>query len=114
MFQILKLLILTVSLVLSSISYAGQVAYGDIIEIVNIAGTRDEFGIRMSVDSTGDCTGPDKWIFFKKDNFTDNNESYKFAFSIATAALMANKKVRVHNYTDNQCDGVTFIGVFSN
>ena len=114
MYQLLKLVALTVLFVFSSISYAGQVAYGDIVEIANIAGSDEQFAIRMSTDSTGDCAGSGQWLFFRKDNFIENNDSYKFAFSMATAALMANKKVRIHNYADNKCDGVTFIGVYSN
>lgn len=96
--------------VFSSSCYAGEVAKGQIIEVANLIGQDKLFSIKMSPDSTGPCAG--QWVKFKEENFAGNLENYKFAFSIALTALASDKKVRVHNYINDTCDGVTFIGVY--
>lgn len=89
---------------------AGEVAKGSIDEVVNLIGSEKLFALKMSSNSRGPCAGT--WVKFKKSNFESNLESYNFAFSMATAALISGKKIRVHNYTNDSCDGVTFIGLY--
>lgn len=99
-----------VFVVASSNLYAGEVAKGEIEEIYNTVSGKKEFGVRMSADSTGPCAG--QWVRFREANFPDNIESYKFAFSMAMTAIATGKKIRAHNYSNNECDGVTFMGLY--
>lgn len=89
---------------------AGQVARGQIDEMVNLIGVEKLFSIRMSASSAGPCAG--QWVKFKESNFAGNLESYRFAFSLAATAIVSGKSIRVHNYSGNSCDGVTFIGLY--
>ncbi|MDX1303030.1 DUF5992 family protein [Photobacterium sp.] len=105
----LRVMFLVIGLLLSSTSYAGEVARGEIDELVNLIGNERLFAVFMSTSSSGPCAG--KWVRFKEANFGNNPEGYKFAFSMAATALASGKKVRLHNYLSDSCDGVTFIGV---
>jgi predicted Na+-dependent transporter len=108
--MISKLLIPVVLCVLASNIQAGEIARGQVEEVVNIIGSEKLFGVILSASASGVCAG--KWIRFKEINFGDNSESYKFAFSMATTAVVSGKNVRVHNYSSDSCDGATFIGLY--
>jgi hypothetical protein len=97
-------------LAITSSIHAGELAKGQVEEVVNIIGSEKVFGVRLSESASGVCAG--QWVRFKEANFGSNTESYKFAFSMATAAVVSGKNVRIHNYTDNSCDGATFIGLY--
>ncbi|WP_444997612.1 DUF5992 family protein [Aliikangiella sp. IMCC44359] len=89
---------------------AGQIGIGKVEEITNIIGSSKAFGIKMSSDATGVCAG--QFIQIQESNFGGNLEAYKFAFSLANTALAANKRIRIHNYSNDDCNGATFIGLY--
>lgn len=101
---------LAILLLLSFTANAGQIAKGEVSEVVNLIGSGEVFGVRLSKDSSGVCAG--EWIVFRQSNFNGNIESYRFAFSMATTALVSGKQVRIHNYKNDACDGPTFIGLY--
>ncbi|GEM_PF-1730401 len=107
---VMQLKLLIALCVFVSLSHAGQVAKGHIDEMVNQVNNNKNFGVKMSATSTGPCAG--QWVWFNEANFSGNLESYKFAFSLAATALVSDKEVRIHNYTNDACDGVTFIGLY--
>jgi hypothetical protein len=107
-----KCIITAALLTFTNAIFAGEIARGKVEEVINIAGTDKQFAVKMSAGSTGPCAG--QWIYFKESNPNQNIDNYKFAFSLATTALVADKKIRIHNYPSNTCDGATFIGLYKN
>jgi hypothetical protein len=99
-------------LTFTNASFAGEIAKGKVEEVLNIVGSEKQFGINMSSGATGPCAG--QWIYFKESNPSQNIDNYKFAFSLATTALVADKRIRIHNYSSDTCDGATFIGLYKN
>lgn len=104
-------------LVISLVSFlpfgalAGEIAKGEVSEVVNVLGAEKMFAVHLKQGANGVCGNT--WIKIREANFNGNIESYKFAFSLATTALFTNKKIRTHNYTDDACDGATFICLFN-
>ena len=89
---------------------AGEIARGNIDEMYNSLSGQNAFGILMSATSLGPCAG--RWVKIQEANFPNNIESYKFAFSMAMTAIATGKKIRIHNYSSDSCDGATFIGLY--
>lgn len=102
----------SLSLILSGNAVAGEIANGKVEEVTNIVGNEKQFGIKLSAGSSGVCAGG--FMYIKASSFGDDIDSYKQAFSLATTALVADKRIRVHNYTGDSCHGATFIGLYKN
>lgn len=100
------------SLIISETAVAGQIANGKVEVVTNIVGSEKQFGIKLSTGSSGLCAG--KFMYIKASSFGNDIDSYKQAFSLATTALVADKRIVLHNYTDNSCHGATFIGLYKN
>ncbi|MBU1619312.1 MAG: hypothetical protein KJ556_03375 [Gammaproteobacteria bacterium] len=78
-----------------------------VLEVANHAtGNGKNFAIKIE-GGTGPCSG---WVYFMEDK-APSSATYNQAFSMALAALAGDKKVRIHNYTDDDCTGATFIAI---
>ena len=71
-----------------------------------------EFSVRLSAGATGPCAN--QWMSIHETNFGGNLESYKFAFSLVAMAFASDKKTRIHNYSSDDCEGATFVGIYKN
>ena len=81
---------------------------GTVVEVANTYGGAADFAIRVT-GGTGVCAN-NVWIVFPESKAVSAN-SYKQAISTALLAFSANKKVRIHNFEDNNCYGANFISV---
>ena len=91
---------------------AGELVREAIVAEVASNGTANavNFGVRVE-GGTGLCTN---WIFFpqtKSASLHLSEATYNHAFSLATTALATGQKVRIHNYTGNECNGADLISV---
>ena len=78
-----------------------------VTEVNNNSSNGADFSIRTA-GGTGICTG--ELIAFPEVK-SQSEASTNQAFSIALAAFMSQKKVRVHNYDDDHCRGASFIAI---
>ncbi|ABE53501.1 hypothetical protein Sden_0204 [Shewanella denitrificans OS217] len=103
----LKLLAVT-CLLLPSFASAGELTIGaTVLEVAtNATGSGKNFAIKVE-GGVGPCNG---WIYFLEDSAA-SAATYSQAFSIALTALSSDKKVRVHNFTDDACTGARFISI---
>jgi hypothetical protein len=85
----------------------GELTKGStVLEVASNGSNAANFAVKVT-GGTGLCSG---WIYFpevKVSSITTYNQS----FTLATMALAADKKVRIHNYSDNSCTGADFISV---
>ncbi len=93
----------------SAFSQAGEIAKGTVAEVTNIVGSEKKFGIRLKAGGSGPCAG--NWMFIHSDNL--DIDSYRAAFSLATAALVSGNQVRIHNYSSDDCHGATFVSIYA-
>jgi len=96
---------------LSFYSGAGELVRDAVItEVASSSGNKDVFYVKLK-GGTGPCAGGS--VLFPA-NKSQSEQSYNQAFSIALAVAMSGKKIRIHNYSNNDCHGANFIGVFTN
>ncbi|MCG7547476.1 DUF5992 family protein [Pseudoalteromonas sp. Of7M-16] len=92
-------------------SGAGELVRDAVItEVASTSSNKDVFYVKLS-GGTGPCANGS--VEFPA-NKSQSEQSYNQAFSIALAASMSGKKVRIHNYSNNECSQANFIGVFTN
>ncbi|TDF42313.1 hypothetical protein EYS14_05665 [Alteromonadaceae bacterium M269] len=98
------------SLFISSSALSGELVRGATIEeVANTASNLKVFYIKVK-GGNGPCAN--RSIIFPASQ-APSPEAYERAFSIALAAAASGKKIRAHNYIDDDCHGAGFIGMFS-
>jgi len=106
----LKVGLMSLGILISSISNAGELVKGaTVLEVASSNSNRDVFWVRIS-GGVGPCANIS--VDFPA-NKSQSKESYNQSFSIALAAATTGKKIRVHNYEDNNCQGANFISIYS-
>ena len=92
-------------------SGAGELVRNAVItEVASSGDNKDVFYVKLK-GGTGPCANGS--VEFPA-NKSQSEKSYNQAFSIALAAAMSGKMIRIHNYSNNECSGANFIGVFTN
>ena len=95
--------LLTVSIGVS----AGELIRGGLIaEIGNTYSNGKDFAIKVEGGS-GLCN---TWVVFPE-NKAASPSNHEQAFQIALTAAANNKKVRIHNFDSNSCEGANFISL---
>lgn len=84
--------------------------------IIDVASSIDNgasFAVLLS-GGTGKCTvgvnGVGPWVAFPEAK-AQSPTAYRHSYALALLALSSGKKVRIHNYTDDNCYGANFISV---
>jgi len=103
-----RILISVLCILVSGTCVAGELIKNAlIVEVANTSQGGADFAVRLE-GGTGVCVG--EWIVFPESSKA-SVASFNQAFAVALAALAAEKKVRIHNFTDNSCSGANFISV---
>jgi len=88
---------------------AGELAKNSTItEVTNVTNNIDAFAIKLSGGS-GLCA--DEWVWFPASK-KQSDSAYNRAFTVALAASMSGKVVRIHNYENDDCKGANFISLY--
>ena len=99
------------SVLISNSALGGELVNGATIEeVANTSSNTKVFFIRIK-GGVGPCAN--KFMTFPASK-SQSPESYERAFSIALAATASGKRIRVHNYDDNDCNGASFISMYAN
>jgi len=90
-------------------AYAGELIQGaTVVEVANTYNNGADFAIKVE-GGTGVCSTASYIVF--PESKQQSADSNKQAFSIALTALTTGRKVRIHNFEDNACDGANFISI---
>ena len=102
-----KALLVITLLTISIGAQAGElIRDGLIAEIGNTYSNGKDFTIKVE-SGTGLCN---TWVVFPE-NKAGSASNHEQAFQIALAAATNNKKVRIHNFENNSCEGANFISL---
>ena len=106
-----KIVIAAMLITIANPSIAGEIKRNvQLVEVASHAFPGEKsFGVLTNATS-GLCAGVSQWIVFNEEKFA-SLESYNQSFSLALTALTTGQNVRIHNYTDNSCDGADFISI---
>ena len=100
---------MTLLLILSGAAHAGELSRGSTVaEVGNTNHNSKDFAIRIETGA-GICSG---WIVFPEAKAASAS-THNQAFLIALTAATEGKKVRIHNFENNSCDGANFISLSS-
>lgn len=103
-----KMIFLVTLCTASAFSNAGELVRDTIIaEVSNTSSGGPDFSLRIE-GGLGPCA--DQLIKFPESKKA-SDESNGQAFSIALAAFATGKKVRIHNFEDDDCFGASFIAI---
>jgi len=81
-----------------------------ITRMANISGNVDGFYLNLDGSGTGPCVGTP--IFFKVEKMPgQSKEALNRAVSLASMAFMMDLYVQIHNYSDDDCYGASYIRI---
>ena len=107
----MKLLTVALLLFCSINAYSALLAENvKILRMANISSNVDGFYLNVGGGGTGPCnTGS---IFFKTENMPNQSqEALNRAVSMASMAFAMDLYVQIHNYTDDDCHGASYIRI---
>ena len=107
--NLIKSLVFSTSILMTSLANAGQlITASTITSVTNVGSNKDQFVIYFS-GGTGVCTVND-YIVFPADAAI-SKEAHNRAYTLALTALTTGMKVVIHNYESAACDRASFIRV---
>jgi hypothetical protein len=90
---------------------AGLLASGATIShLANTSNDSTTFALQL-VGGSGPCTGGTIWIWFPVSAAADA-DAHKRAYATAMMAIATGLRVSIHNYTNDNCDGASYIEVY--
>jgi Family of unknown function (DUF5992) len=102
------LLLATLCLASSTVIAGELVRDATIVEVTNTAYGGAEFAVRLS-GGTGVCVGTPFIVF--PEAKASSATSHKQAIANSLLAFSTGKKVRIHNFQDDSCNGANFISI---
>ncbi len=104
--------ILAISLIFfSSVCFSGElIRNATILEVASNGSNTKNFAVLVSGGTGISATERTRWVYFPELS-APSLASYNQSFSLAVTALTTDKKVRIHNYSSDSCEGANFISV---
>ncbi|MET1257276.1 DUF5992 family protein [Aliikangiella maris] len=107
----LKKLIILIAVGVCGNCLAGELIKGAaILEVASNGSNSKNFAVLIEGGAGACASRTPRWIYFPEDK-APSLATYNQSFDIALTALNFDRKVRIHNYSDNSCSGADYISI---